>query len=73
MSEEREDEDGGGANAPFDENPPVDPGQAQVGNSKARFFTPREEESGDEGDEHDEAAAEQEGSTEEGEGAKADE
>ena len=62
MTEEREreqqDEDGGKADAPFDENPPVDPGQAQVGNSKARFFMPREGEQGqgeDEGEKEDEA------------------
>ena len=68
MTEEREDEDGGRANAPFDENPPVDPGQAQVGNSQARFFMPRDEEADDEGDEpHDEAGDDAKGSAKEGE------
>lgn len=33
-----------GQGTPFDEDPPVDPGEAQVGNSKARFFVPRDEE-----------------------------
>ena len=32
---------------PFDADPPVDPGQAQVGNSKAKFFVPRDEETGE--------------------------
>ena len=29
---------------PFDENPPVDPTVPQVGNSRARFVTPTDEE-----------------------------
>jgi hypothetical protein len=28
---------------PFDADPPVDPSEPQVGNSRARFFVPREE------------------------------
>lgn len=34
--------------APFDANPPVDPTQPQVGNSKAQFFLPSEDERQDE-------------------------
>jgi hypothetical protein len=49
MAEEQRDEDR--EEAPFDENPPVDPSTAQVGNSNARFFMPKDddEEEGDEG------------------------
>lgn len=47
MTEEREqaeqEEERERADAPFDENPPVDPTSQQVGNSNARFFMPREE------------------------------
>jgi hypothetical protein len=32
-----------GESAAFDENPPVDPSEPQVGNSKARFFVPGDE------------------------------
>ncbi len=38
MAEEQEQ----GESAVFDENPPVDPSKPQVGNSKARFFVPRD-------------------------------
>ncbi len=42
-------DESGGAPEPFDQNPPVNPSQPQVGNSRAQFFMPREEgESGDE-------------------------
>jgi hypothetical protein len=34
---------------PFDQNPPVNPSEPQVGNSRAQFFMPREE--GEEDDE----------------------
>ncbi len=37
----------GADETPFDDDPPVDPTQAQVGNSKARFFVPRDEETGE--------------------------
>ncbi len=51
MTEEREDaaqeEEASGAVAPFDDDPPVDPSEPQVGNSKARFFIPRDEETGE--------------------------
>ncbi len=53
---EAQEGDAGGAGTPFDEDPPVNPGKAQVGNSKARFFVPRDDEEdetpegGDEGD-----------------------
>jgi len=52
MREEQERAEGGGGDAPeqtedapepFDQNPPVEPGEPQVGNSRARFFMPREE------------------------------
>ncbi|MBA3422113.1 MAG: hypothetical protein H0U12_09540 [Thermoleophilaceae bacterium] len=39
MAEEQEQSE----SAAFDENPPVDPSEPQVGNSKARFFVPRDE------------------------------
>jgi len=62
MREEQERAEGGGGGAsektenapePFDQNPPVEPGEPQVGNSRARFFMPREE--GEDGeDEEDE-------------------
>jgi hypothetical protein len=57
---EQQDEDGGEAEAAFDENPPVNPGRAQVGNSKARFFMPREGEQGEGEDEADEGENEDE-------------
>ena len=51
MTQEREDaaqeEDAGGARPPFDDDPPVDPSEPQVGNSKAKFFVPRDEETGE--------------------------
>jgi hypothetical protein len=40
-------EETAGDGTPFDEDPPVDPSEAQVGNSKARFFVPRDEETGE--------------------------
>ena len=36
--------DAEGSGAPFDDDPPVDPSEPQVGNSKAKFFVPRDEE-----------------------------
>jgi hypothetical protein len=65
MAEEREqveqEEERERADAPFDENPPVDPTSQQVGNSNARFFMPREEEAeegeGEEGGECEEESA----------------
>jgi hypothetical protein len=33
---------------PFDADPPVDPSEPQVGNSRARFFVPREDAGEDE-------------------------
>lgn len=37
-------QDGGDEPAPFDEEPPVEPGKPQVGNSKAEFFMPTDNE-----------------------------
>jgi hypothetical protein len=60
MREEQERAEGGGGDAPeqtenapepFDQNPPVEPGEPQVGNSRARFFMPREESEDGEEDE----------------------
>ncbi len=66
MSEDREEHAEVEEETPFDANPPVDPSQPQVGNSKARFFLPREarpeeeardgEEEGDREEEHGESA-----------------
>jgi hypothetical protein len=42
-----------GGPEPFDQNPPVNPSEPQVGNSRARFFMPREESEG-----HDEESEE---------------
>ncbi len=57
MSEERQqadqEEERERGEAPFDENPPVDPTSQQVGNSNARFFMPREGESEQEQSEED--------------------
>ncbi len=51
MTQEREDaaqdEDAGGAGPPFDDDPPVDTSEPQVGNSKAKFLIPRDEETGE--------------------------
>ncbi len=51
MTQEREEttgeKDAEGAGAPFDDDPPVDPGEPQVGNSKAKFFLPHDEETGE--------------------------
>jgi hypothetical protein len=50
MTQEREETTGGKdaeGGAPFDDDPPVDPGEPQVGNSKARFFLPQDEETGE--------------------------
>ena len=47
MTEERGSEhgrEGARTDAAFDEDPPVDPASRQVGNSKARFFVPSENE-----------------------------
>ena len=44
MAEERVEQEVQEEETSFDANPPVDPSQPQVGNSKARFFVPREEE-----------------------------
>lgn len=66
MAEERERQKGEAdarADAPFDEDPPVDPASQQVGNSHARFFMPREEEPDDgaeDGEESEGAAGEEE-------------
>jgi hypothetical protein len=60
MTEEREGAEQGEeerGKAPFDENPPVDPTESQVGNSRARFFMPSEDDEQDE----DEAGEEQDG------------
>ena len=40
---------------PFDQNPPVNPSEPQVGNSRARFFMPREESEDPEASEDDES------------------
>jgi hypothetical protein len=45
---ERDAEPEPGADEAFDADPPVDPSEPQVGNSRARFFVPRED--ADEGD-----------------------
>lgn len=42
MADERVDQEEAGED-PFDANPPVEPSEPQVGNSKARFFMPRDE------------------------------
>jgi len=48
-------DDAEGAPEPFDQNPPVNPSEPQVGNSRAQFFMPHEEgESGDEEPDEDE-------------------
>lgn len=68
MTEEREQQEGEAdrAGTPFDDNPPVEPSVPQVGNSKARFFVPREEEDGGE-----EGAGDEEGGDEPGGGDEA--
>ncbi len=43
MAEEHAEQNGEGDEAPFDDNPPIDPSEPQVGNSNARFFVPRDE------------------------------
>ncbi len=43
MADERVDQEEAGEDEPFDANPPVEPSEPQVGNSKARFFMPRDE------------------------------
>jgi hypothetical protein len=40
-----------GEPAAFDEDPPVDPEKAQVGNSKAQFFMPDDTEAADQDEE----------------------
>jgi hypothetical protein len=53
MIEEREGAEQGEeerGSAPFDENPPVDPTESQVGNSRARFFMPSEDDQDESGD-----------------------
>lgn len=47
MAEERAEQHEEGEEAPFDDNPPVDPSEPRVGNSKARFFVPRDEDEDD--------------------------
>jgi hypothetical protein len=54
-------EEGATTPEPFDQNPPVDPSQPQVGNSRAQFFMPQEENEG-----ADEDAAEEEDEAGEG-------
>ena len=51
---------------PFDQNPPVNPSEPQVGNSRARFFMPREESEDSEDSEDDESEAAEEGEVREG-------
>ena len=52
---------------PFDEDPPVDPKSEQVGNSKARFFVPSEEEPEGDGDgEEGESGEEDDGEEQDG-------
>lgn len=47
MTEQDQSED----QAPFDEDPPVDPEKAQVGNSKAKFFMPTDNEAAEQDEE----------------------
>lgn len=65
MAEERQRQEGEGdrPGTPFDEDPPVDPKSEQVGNSKARFFVPSEEEpeKDEDGDEQGESGEESDG------------
>ncbi len=63
MAEDRGEHEEVEEEAPFDANPPVDPSEPQVGNSKARFFMPRDE---DEDSSKEEVASER-GDSEEGE------
>jgi hypothetical protein len=58
--EDRDGEPEPRADEPFDADPPVDPSEPQVGNSRARFFVPREDadEDDDESTEADEAESE---------------
>jgi hypothetical protein len=58
--EERAAEPAPGDQEPFDENPPVDPAEPQVGNSRARFFMPRED-ADEEREEEEEASQDVEG------------
>jgi hypothetical protein len=55
--EQGEPEETEGGVEPFDQNPPVNPSEPQVGNSRARFFMPREE-SGDSEDSEDDGSEE---------------
>jgi hypothetical protein len=48
----------------FDANPPVDPTEPQVGNSRARFFMPRDEGSDADSDEDENERDEDEGGEE---------
>jgi hypothetical protein len=59
-----------GEQQPFDDNPPVDPSEPQVGNSRARFFMPREEDAEREGPEGEGAEEDKAG---EGEGGDEEE
>lgn len=61
MAEERAEQNEEGEAAPFDDNPPVDPSEPHVGNSRARFFVPRDE---DEDGSKEELASERGGSQE---------
>ncbi len=51
---------------PFDADPPVDPFEPQVGNSRARFFVPREDADEEEADESADGDADESGVREEG-------
>ena len=63
MTQEREEtapqEEAEGAGAPFDDDPPVDPTEPQVGNSKAKFFVPRDEETEEAQDERGEGESDE--------------
>ena len=54
MAKERAEQKQQGQETSFDENPPVDPSEPQVGNSKARFFVPREDPEDDDQDHEEE-------------------
>ena len=60
MSEDREEHAAAEHEAPFDADPPVDPSRPQVGNSKARFFLPREDRSQDDARDGEEGDREEE-------------
>ena len=60
MAEDREEPAELEEEAPFDADPPVDPSRPQVGNSKARFFLPRDDRPQDEPRDGEEGDREQE-------------